>query len=167
VTAGFTDVDWDHAIRYALRPGGSWVLPFMPYHLFSRMTDGDTTALIAYLKIVPRVDRVLPPTKLRLPGYVMVGLPRFDLDDPAAPRGAGRLRPPIRGPTASYAVTWLRPRASSATARTSGEASTWRQTPRPRPASFRRHPERYGGAYGALLGAWPTLDHRLEDQEVA
>jgi mono/diheme cytochrome c family protein len=88
VTAGFTDVDWDHAIRYALRPGGSWVLPFMPYHLFSCMTDGDTTALIAYLKIVPRVDRVLPPTKLRLPGYVMVGLPRFDLDE-LLPRRAG------------------------------------------------------------------------------
>jgi mono/diheme cytochrome c family protein len=100
VTTGYTDADWDHAIRYGLRPDGSWMLPFMPYRLFNRLSDEDAAALIAYLKSVPRVDRELSPTTLRLPGYLMVGT--FDVDellpDRAGPEGGA----PEPGPTAAY-----------------------------------------------------------------
>jgi mono/diheme cytochrome c family protein len=102
VTGRFTDADWDHAIRYGLLPTGSWLLPFMPFHLFNRLSDGDTAALIAFVKSVPPVDRDLPPTRLRLPGYLMVGLPGFRLDE-FLPHRVGPEGPvPEPGRTAAY-----------------------------------------------------------------
>jgi mono/diheme cytochrome c family protein len=102
IGASYSDADWDHAIRYGLRPDGSWLLPFMPYRLFSRLSDGDTAALIAYLKSIPAVSRELPRTKLRLPGYVMVGMPGFDLDEMLTQHAGPEGPPTEAGPTAAY-----------------------------------------------------------------
>jgi mono/diheme cytochrome c family protein len=102
VTANFTDVDWDRAIRYGLLPDGSWLVPVMPYRLFSHLSDGDAAALIAYLKAVPPVDRELPRTRMRLPGYVMLGTPGFDLDEFLPKRAGPEGLPPEYGPTPAY-----------------------------------------------------------------
>jgi cytochrome c553 len=71
-----TDTDWDRAIRYGLRPDGKMLLPFMPYQLYHHLSDADAASLIAYIRSVPPRDSDLPATELRLPGYIMVGMPQ-------------------------------------------------------------------------------------------
>ena len=96
----YTDQDWDRAIRQGLRPSGKPLIPIMPYALFNRLSDPDAAALIAYLKTVPPVDNDLPPTRVRLPGYFMVGLAGAELLHPHLP---GPPRPaPEAAPTAAY-----------------------------------------------------------------
>jgi len=96
---GFRDEDWDHAIRFGVRPDHTSLVPVMPYRLFNHLSDSDAAALIAYLERVPAVDDVLPPTVVRVPGYMILGLAdrkRFYGD---------RSRPPVASPspgTAAY-----------------------------------------------------------------
>lgn len=71
----YTDGDWDHAIRYGVRPDKSPLIPVMPYQLFNHLSDEDAAVLIAYLKTLPAVDNELPSTHVRLAGYITVGLP--------------------------------------------------------------------------------------------
>lgn len=70
----YHDDDWDHAIRYGVRPDHSSLVPVMPYRLFNHLSDTDAAALIGYLKGLPAIDNQLPPTRIRVPGYVMVSL---------------------------------------------------------------------------------------------
>jgi cytochrome c553 len=51
-----SDADWERAIRHGIAPDGR-ALKFMPSQRFNSMSDGDLSALIAYLKQVPSVDR--------------------------------------------------------------------------------------------------------------
>jgi cytochrome c553 len=96
VGRSYRDHDWDRAIRQGVRQDSVSLLPIMPYQLFNRLSDEDAAALIAWLKSLPAVDNELPPSKVRLPGYVMVSLQEF----------RGRLhRPPATSPspgTAEY-----------------------------------------------------------------
>ena len=46
----------------------------MPFRFFNHLSDADAAALIAYLKRLPPVDHALPPTSVKLPGYLMVGM---------------------------------------------------------------------------------------------
>lgn len=89
VGGNYGDADWDRAVRYGVRPNGEGLLPFMPYMLFHNLNDNDMAALAAYLESVPPIDNELPPTKLRLPGYLMLASPdmspsklRASLDEP-------------------------------------------------------------------------------------
>ena len=52
-----SDLDWERAIRHAVKPDGTPLL-FMPSLEFQFMSDDDLGALIAYLKTLPPVDRV-------------------------------------------------------------------------------------------------------------
>jgi cytochrome c553 len=70
----YGDGDWDRAIRYGVRPDHSSLLPVMPYQRFNHLSDSDAAALIAYLKALPPIDNQLPPTTMRLPGYIIVSL---------------------------------------------------------------------------------------------
>jgi mono/diheme cytochrome c family protein len=91
--------DWDHAIRYGLRPDHISLILVMPYRLFNHLSDVDAAALIAYVKSQPAVDNQLPASRVRLPGYALVTL--SDMKDIR-----GRLsRPPAVSPppgTAAY-----------------------------------------------------------------
>ncbi len=94
-----TPRDWDRAVRFGLRPDRTQLV-FMPSDIFHRMGDADGAAVAAYLAALPPVDRVLPPTEVRTPGHLMLGMPggaaRGDALDAPAP-----VQPP-RAPTAEY-----------------------------------------------------------------
>lgn len=53
-----SDLDWERAIRHGVKPDGS-VLLYMPAEEFQNINDEDTAALIAYLKTLPPVDRIV------------------------------------------------------------------------------------------------------------
>lgn len=93
-----TEQDWDRAIRHGLRPDGRPILPFMPSRTFSRLGDADAAALIAFMRQAPAVDREMPASELRFPGYLM--LATMDLGEPAPAPPADRVTEPE--PTAAY-----------------------------------------------------------------
>jgi cytochrome c553 len=74
VGATYRAEDWDHAVRFGVRPDHTSLVPVMPYRLFNHLSDADAAALIAYLIQLPPIDNLLPPTTVRLPGYVVVGM---------------------------------------------------------------------------------------------
>ena len=55
IGAGFTDADWELAIRHGIDRQGHALL-FMPSREFNRFSDEDLAALIAYVKQVPPVS---------------------------------------------------------------------------------------------------------------
>lgn len=63
IGAAYTDLDWERAIRHAVRPNGDGLL-FMPSLEFQWLSDEDLAALIAYLKSVPPVDREPVPNSI-------------------------------------------------------------------------------------------------------
>ncbi len=63
----YTDADWVRAIRYGLNPLGKPLI-FMPSEEFTRFSDSDLGAMIAYLKTVPPADTEVEPA--RAPGPV-------------------------------------------------------------------------------------------------
>ena len=93
--------DWERAIRHGVRPDSTVLLPFMPYDFFNRLSDEDVASVAAYLAKLPDVDNELPATKLRLPGYMMMGTPGSKRERLIAKRNNPSTTPP-RGPTAEY-----------------------------------------------------------------
>ena len=93
--------DWERAIRHGVRPDGTVLLPFMPYDFFNRLSDSDVASVSAYLASLPDVDNELPATKLRLPGYLMMGMPGSARERLIAKRN-NPVRTPLPGPTAEY-----------------------------------------------------------------
>ncbi|MDQ8154526.1 MAG: cytochrome c [Gemmatimonadota bacterium] len=63
IGAAYTDLDWERAIRHAVRPNGDGLL-FMPSLEFQFLSDDDVGALIAYLKALPPVDRESVPNRV-------------------------------------------------------------------------------------------------------
>jgi mono/diheme cytochrome c family protein len=62
VTAGrggavqqYADIDWVRTIRHGVKPSGKPLL-IMPSEDYNRMTDGDLTALVAYVRSLPPVE---------------------------------------------------------------------------------------------------------------
>lgn len=54
--AGYSDADLAAMIRTGTRPGGTPMLPPMPYGYFAKMTDDDLAALILYLRTLPPLE---------------------------------------------------------------------------------------------------------------
>lgn len=99
VGARYSEADWDRAIRHGVLPSGRAVI-VMPSAGFHQLSDDDTAALIAYLQSIGPVDRELPPTEIRVPGWVLAA---FALDPAAEVRtAAARASAPAPGPTAEY-----------------------------------------------------------------
>lgn len=102
ITEQFTDEDWVRAIRYGIRPDGKGML-FMPANEYWHNDDDELGAIISYIKSVPPVDNVLPPSSagplIRLM-YVIgqVNMVPTELIDLSAPRPAT----PAPGPTVEY-----------------------------------------------------------------
>ena len=70
-----SDEDIKDMFRKGERPDGKPVHPFMPYWVLGNMRDADADAIVAYLRQVPGVDHMLPPSE-----------PPFRTPDEAAPR---------------------------------------------------------------------------------
>lgn len=73
VGATYSGEDWDRAIRYGIRPNGKMILPFMPYNLFNKLNDVDAGHLAAYLESLEPIDNVLPQSKAKFIGKMMLG----------------------------------------------------------------------------------------------
>ncbi len=59
IGARFTDADWSAALRQGVNPVGRSLL-LMPSAHLARLSDRDLAAVVAYVRQVPAVDRVLP-----------------------------------------------------------------------------------------------------------
>lgn len=77
-TAGYSDADWQRAIRHGVGPGGRPLI-LMPSDDNTAMSDSDFASLLAYLKSVPPVDRQLEPTALTLLGKILLGAGQLPL----------------------------------------------------------------------------------------
>lgn len=82
-----SDAEWERAIRHGVRRESTSLI-LMPSEVFHAISDQDMTAMIAYLKQLPPVDRQVPPTKLRIVGRIVTGLGKFPLVADTTPRTA-------------------------------------------------------------------------------
>jgi cytochrome c553 len=73
-----SDAEWERAIRHGVRRD-STSLMVMPSEVFHAISDQDMTAMIAYLRQIPPVDRAVPPAKLRIIGRAVLGLGQIAL----------------------------------------------------------------------------------------
>jgi cytochrome c553 len=102
IGAKYTDEDWVRAIRHGVRRDGS-ALIVMPSQEFWPHDDDDLAAIIAYVKSVPPVDRVVPERSVGplIRGLYLIGqvaLVPAELIDHNAPRPAA----PKPAATAEY-----------------------------------------------------------------
>ena len=74
----FTDADWVRAIRYGLHADGTSLL-MMPSEVYTRFTDADLGAIVAYLKQLPPVDREVPASRFGLLGRVLLATGQLEL----------------------------------------------------------------------------------------
>ena len=51
------------SIREGTRPDGTQLYAIMPFPFYNRMTDADVKAVVAYLRTLPAVERVVAPNK--------------------------------------------------------------------------------------------------------
>ncbi|GAB4263090.1 MAG: cytochrome c [Candidatus Promineifilaceae bacterium] len=105
IGGAYTDADWLRTLRHGLRPNGE-VLLIMPSEAYTFVDVEELTAVIAYLKTLPPVDRETPARQLNPVAMVLLGLgviPETDLlpatviDHDGAPLAA-----PPRGVTVEY-----------------------------------------------------------------
>jgi mono/diheme cytochrome c family protein len=59
----WTDDQIARAIREGTRPDGTQLYAIMPFPFYNRMTDADVKAVVAYLRTLKPVDRVVAPNK--------------------------------------------------------------------------------------------------------
>lgn len=97
----YTDQDWDRALRYGVRPSGRGML-FMPANLYHPMSDDDANDVIAYLKSIPPVDNVLPPSEMKWVGRLVAGLPGSGLFKNLRDEDDERTPVPEVGATSEY-----------------------------------------------------------------
>ncbi|HET9992290.1 MAG TPA: cytochrome c, partial [Kofleriaceae bacterium] len=59
----WTDEQISRAIREGTRPDGTQLYSIMPYALYNRMTDRDVAAVVAFIRTLKPVDRIVTPNK--------------------------------------------------------------------------------------------------------
>lgn len=101
--AGYTDAQIDAAIRHGVRPNGRGLL-IMPSDEYRNLSDEDASAIIAYLRSLPAVDREQPNSKL---GPIGRGLFAFGMIPIVAAsnidhKATGPRTAPPAGPTREY-----------------------------------------------------------------
>jgi mono/diheme cytochrome c family protein len=57
----WSSADIIKAIRTGVRPDGRQLVPVMPYHSYSKLTDADAQALVIYLKSLKPIQNQVPP----------------------------------------------------------------------------------------------------------
>jgi cytochrome c553 len=102
IGASFTDADYVRAIRYGIKKDGHPLL-FMPTDSYYYINDEDLASAIAYLKTIPAVDAVIPPTRVLPVARALFLTTNFPLI-PAEriSRSAPRPRKVAPGPTREY-----------------------------------------------------------------
>ncbi len=98
----YTDADWERAIRHGVGADGR-ALAIMPSKEYFGFSEEDITALIAYLKSLPPVDRELPARKLGPIGRALLVagmLPAFSAEE--IDHRAARPAAPPEGETVEY-----------------------------------------------------------------
>lgn len=63
----WTDAQIGDAIRLGITPSGGQLYPLMPYLKYNRLTDGDTKALVAFLRTIKPIENVVPKNDLKMP----------------------------------------------------------------------------------------------------
>jgi mono/diheme cytochrome c family protein len=101
VGQAYTDVDWVNAIRHGIRRDGRPGIAMLS-NVFYPMSDADLGAMIAYLKSMPPVDNVVPPTRLGLLGRFYVLQTPDVLPAATINHTAPRPSSPAPGVTAEY-----------------------------------------------------------------
>lgn len=104
VLASYTDAQLETAIRHGVRTNGRGLV-IMPSDEYQYLGDADVSAIIAYLRSLPPVDRELPKTRLGPIGRGLVTfgvplIPAARIDHSKAP--ASRSNVPPVGPTREY-----------------------------------------------------------------
>jgi mono/diheme cytochrome c family protein len=74
VGANYTEEDWLRAIQHGVAKDGRTIAPFMPALAFSKMSDEDIAAIIAYLQTVPPADNNVGKRELAFPGTILFGV---------------------------------------------------------------------------------------------
>lgn len=103
VGATLSDADFIRAIRHGVGREGRKLL-FMPSAVWPDMADEDVTAIVAYLRSLPPVDRAVPAPVVRPLGrvlYLAGQLPMYEAELIDHDGPFNRTKPPV-GPTADY-----------------------------------------------------------------
>ena len=85
----WSDDDIVRAIREGIRPDGTLIGPPMPTPWYRDISDRDVQAIVAYLRTVEPVNRVVPLSEYQIPlppdwGPPVVSVPEVPRDDPLA-----------------------------------------------------------------------------------
>ena len=64
---GWTDGEILRAIREGVSRDGHALFPMMPYQSYAKLSDEDAFALVAFLRTLPPVKNVVPPTNIAFP----------------------------------------------------------------------------------------------------
>jgi cytochrome c553 len=101
IGASLADADWERAIRHGVRRDGTSLIA-MPSEIYAALTDEDLSAIVAYLKQVPPVDREIEPSHFRAAGRVMLAAGKLPiLVAPKTPQLEHQAAV-TRGPTVEY-----------------------------------------------------------------
>jgi mono/diheme cytochrome c family protein len=103
IGASFTDEDWVRALYHGVNAERRSVI-MMPSLFFNAMSEDDLTSVIAYMKTVPPVDKVLPETQ---PGpllYALIGAGPLTaaMSAPQIDHSAPFPNPPAKDESAAY-----------------------------------------------------------------
>lgn len=98
-----TDEELVRAIKHGVRPDGTPLL-FMPSTEFYFLSDEDLGKVLAYVRSVPPVDNVMPPSSLSTTGFVVMNVYKGITFLPAEliPHNAPQPSAPEPGVTARY-----------------------------------------------------------------
>ncbi len=75
---GWSDAQFDTAVRLGRAPADKWLYPAMPYPYYSHMTAGDVLAIHAYLKTLPPVHHEVKEDRLPFPYDIRAGMRLWD-----------------------------------------------------------------------------------------
>jgi mono/diheme cytochrome c family protein len=100
--AAYTAADWDRKVRHGIAPSGR--SGPMPSRDYVNMSDRELSDIVAYIRSVPPVDRVVPEPTLGPVGRVLVAT--GTLKSAADEIGAQRMEHPLDPPAAEVSVAF-------------------------------------------------------------
>ncbi len=81
----WTDGEIMRAIREGVDKDGKIIFPMMPYNEYSRLSDEDTRAVVAYLRKLPPVRNDVEETRIDFPVSFFIKMAAKPLDGPVGP----------------------------------------------------------------------------------
>lgn len=77
IGAKYQDEDWARALRHGVGVDGRKLI-IMPSNYLTHLSDADLTAVVAYARSVPPVDRLIPARKAGPLGAILLAMGHFD-----------------------------------------------------------------------------------------